>query len=191
MLACLPHANTAHRLPTLAAACCATSSHSSLVAPSHSQALEQKFLRVCFACKRSKPAATTPSPVLPTRLALHPSLAPWHPACLPAGKEYSKADSRYASRDSFIISMEAVTAFLWGPLCPLLVWGIFTAKPWRYALMLVVSVGQIYGDVLYSGTCYLDGGVLGGALGRGRRRNGCYHERWCRGAGVRTHGCQH
>ncbi|KAL4445423.1 hypothetical protein ABPG77_011248 [Micractinium sp. CCAP 211/92] len=72
-------------------------------------------------------------------------------------KEYSKADSRYASRDSFIISMEAVTAFLWGPLCPLLVWGIFTAKPWRYALMLVVSSGQIYGDVLYYGTCYLEG----------------------------------
>ncbi|PSC69778.1 sterol 8,7-isomerase [Micractinium conductrix] len=74
-------------------------------------------------------------------------------------KEYSKADSRYASRDSFIISMEAITAFLWGPLCPLLVWGIFNAKPWRYTLMLIVSVGQIYGDVLYFGTCYLEGFV--------------------------------
>lgn len=62
--------------------------------------------------------------------------------------------------------MEAVTAFLWGPLCPLLVWGIFTAKPWRYALMLVVSSGQIYGDVLYYGTCYLEGWLPGGGRGR-------------------------
>lgn len=52
---------------------------------------------------------------------------------------------------------QAITAFLWGPLCPLLVWGIFNAKPWRYALMLVISMGQIYGDVLYYGTCYLEG----------------------------------
>ncbi|KAL4858676.1 3-beta-hydroxysteroid-Delta(8) [Chlorella vulgaris] len=72
-------------------------------------------------------------------------------------KEYSKADSRYASRDTFIIAMEAITAFLWGPLCPLLVHGIFSVKPWRYTLMTIISVGQIYGDVLYFGTCFLEG----------------------------------
>lgn len=55
--------------------------------------------------------------------------------------------------------MEAITAFLWGPLCPLLVHGIFTAKSWRYTLMVIISVGQIYGDVLYYGTCYLEGFV--------------------------------
>jgi len=71
-------------------------------------------------------------------------------------KEYSKADSRYASRDSFIISMEAVTAFAWGPLCPLAAWAIMTHKPWRWALVLIVSLGQLYGDVLYFGTCYLE-----------------------------------
>lgn len=154
------------------------------------------------------------------------------PSSLPSGKEYSKADSRYASRDAFIIAMEvrgsllcyarcagtlrcavpvalrwtglplhtssllplrlpplthlatllqpthshppthsmqAITAFLWGPLCPLLVWGILGAKPWRYALMLIVSVGQIYGDVLYYGTCYLEG-AAGGSAGRLRLR---------------------
>lgn len=32
------------------------------------------------------------------------------------GKEYSKADSRYIARDSFIVSMESITAFAWGPL---------------------------------------------------------------------------
>jgi cholestenol delta-isomerase len=54
--------------------------------------------------------------------------------------------------------MEAVTAFIWGPLSALLVHGIFAVKPWRYALMVVVSLGQVYGDVLYYGTCYLEGG---------------------------------
>lgn len=73
-----------------------------------------------------------------------------------AGKEYTKADSRYASRDSFVIAMETVTAFLWGPLCPFAVYGIFYAKPWRYILMIVISVGQIYGDVLYYATCFLE-----------------------------------
>lgn len=74
-------------------------------------------------------------------------------------KEYSKADSRYASRDSFIIGMEAVTAFAWGPLCPLAAWAVMTQRPWRWALTLIVSLGQLYGDVLYYATCYLEGFV--------------------------------
>lgn len=77
--------------------------------------------------------------------------------CCPAGKEYSKADSRYATRDDFVISMEAVTAFIEGPGCLLIVWGLLKAKPWRYTAVLLVSLGQFYGDVLYFGTC-LHGG---------------------------------
>ena len=76
-----------------------------------------------------------------------------------AWKEYTKADSRYATRDSFIISMEAVTAFCVGPMCLLAVYGILQSKPWKYPLMVVLSVCQIYGDVLYYGTCYLEGFV--------------------------------
>jgi hypothetical protein len=60
--------------------------------------------------------------------------------------------------------MEAITAFLWGPLCPLLVHGIFSVKPWRYTLMTIISVGQIYGDVLYFGTCFLEGGWVRSSL---------------------------
>ena len=55
--------------------------------------------------------------------------------------------------------MEAITAFVWGPLCPLIVYGIFKSSPWRFTLMLIVSLGQIYGDVLYYGTCMLEGFV--------------------------------
>ncbi len=78
------------------------------------------------------------------------------PRC-PAGKEYAKADSRYATRDSFVISMEAFTAFVEGPLCFVIVYGIVKQKPWRYTLQLLVSFGQIYGDVLYFATTYLEG----------------------------------
>jgi len=94
-------------------------------------------------------------PVLPPPLPIvvHFSLIMYLAA---PGKEYTKADSRYATRDAFIISMEAVTAFLWGPCCPIVVYGIFNAKSWRFTLMAIVSVGQIYGDVLYYGTCYLE-----------------------------------
>jgi hypothetical protein len=79
---------------------------------------------------------------------------------LHAGKEYSKADSRYATRDDFIVAMEAVTAFIEGPGCLLIVWGMLKARPWRHVAIVMVSLGQLYGDVLYFGTC-LHGGGLG------------------------------
>eukprot|EP00879_Flechtneria_rotunda_P028447 GHRR01030558.1.p1 GENE.GHRR01030558.1~~GHRR01030558.1.p1 ORF type:complete len:199 (+),score=32.94 GHRR01030558.1:832-1428(+) len=68
-------------------------------------------------------------------------------------KEYSKADSRYATRDDFIISMEAVTAFIEGPACLAVVYAMLQAWPWRHAAILMVSLGQLYGDVLYFLTC--------------------------------------
>ncbi|KAI8464452.1 MAG: Emopamil-binding protein [Monoraphidium minutum] len=73
-------------------------------------------------------------------------------------KEYAKADSRYATRDDFVISMEAVTAFVEGPGCFLIVWALCARKAWRYVAVVLVSLGQLYGDVLYFGTC-LHGGV--------------------------------
>lgn len=81
-------------------------------------------------------------------------------------KEYAKADSRYATRDDFTVSMEAVTAFLWGPLCLALVPAIFVRSAWRHAGIALVSGGQIYGDVLYYGTC-VHGALGGGAGGQG------------------------
>lgn len=72
-------------------------------------------------------------------------------------KEYAHADSRYATRDAFVISMEAITAFFDGPGCLFVVWGLLHRAPWRYTLLIIVSVAQIYGDVLYYATCYLEG----------------------------------
>lgn len=74
-----------------------------------------------------------------------------------AGKEYCKADSRYATRDPFTICMEAITAFVEGPLCFVILYGMLKQRPWRFTLQFAVSLGQLYGDVLYFATSYYDG----------------------------------
>ena len=74
-----------------------------------------------------------------------------------AGKEYGKADSRYLTRDSFVINMEAFTAFVVGPMCFWAVAGMVHHKPWRHLLVLIVSVCQLYGDVLYFATTGTEG----------------------------------
>ena len=51
--------------------------------------------------------------------------------------------------------MEAVTAYIEGPLCFVIMYGMMKQKPWRFTLQLAVSLGQAYGDVLYfATTCY-------------------------------------
>jgi hypothetical protein len=90
---------------------------------------------------RARPSPPTPLPPPP------------HHAPRQTGKEYSKADSRYATRDDFVISMEAVTAFVEGPACFAIVWGMLQQKPWRFVAIMLTSLGQLYGDVLYFGTC--------------------------------------
>ncbi|PLB34534.1 EXPERA domain-containing protein [Aspergillus candidus] len=67
-------------------------------------------------------------------------------------KEYSLSDSRYLTSDSFLVTMEAVTAFAWGPLSFLIACCIAVEHPARHALQLILSVGQVYGDVLYYAT---------------------------------------
>ncbi|CAL5222568.1 g4952 [Coccomyxa viridis] len=74
-------------------------------------------------------------------------------------KEYGKADSRYLTRDSFVINMEAFTAFVVGPMCFWAVAGMVHQKPWRHLLALIVSVCQLYGDVLYFATTGSEGWI--------------------------------
>lgn len=51
--------------------------------------------------------------------------------------------------------MEGVTAYIEGPLCFIIMYGMLKQKPWRFTLQLAVSLGQLYGDVLYfATTCY-------------------------------------
>ncbi|RMZ77925.1 hypothetical protein DV738_g4109, partial [Chaetothyriales sp. CBS 135597] len=62
-----------------------------------------------------------------------------------AWKEYSLSDSRYLTQDSFVVCMETVTAFLWGPMSFLC----------AYCIM-IISTGQLYGTVLYYATFTYD-----------------------------------
>ncbi|XP_017710891.1 PREDICTED: 3-beta-hydroxysteroid-Delta(8),Delta(7)-isomerase [Rhinopithecus bieti] len=86
---------------------------------------------------------------------------------LGSGKEYAKGDSRYILGDNFTVCMETITACLWGPLSLWVVIAFLRQHPLRFVLQLVVSVGQIYGDVLYFLTEHRDGfqhGELGHPL---------------------------
>ncbi|XP_059646629.1 probable 3-beta-hydroxysteroid-Delta(8),Delta(7)-isomerase [Cornus florida] len=72
-------------------------------------------------------------------------------------KEYSKGDSRYAGRDSGVVSVEGITAVLEGPACLLAVYAIATRKSYSYVLQLAISLGQLYGTAVYFITSYLEG----------------------------------
>uniref|UniRef100_A0A8C3PZE1 EXPERA domain-containing protein n=1 Tax=Chrysolophus pictus TaxID=9089 RepID=A0A8C3PZE1_CHRPC len=67
-------------------------------------------------------------------------------------KEYAKADSRYMTSDDFTVAMESVTAWAWGPLSFLTFLAFLCRHPARFVLQLIVSLGQLYGDILYFAT---------------------------------------
>ncbi|PYI02930.1 EBDP4, emopamil-binding protein [Aspergillus sclerotiicarbonarius CBS 121057] len=69
-------------------------------------------------------------------------------------KEYSMSDSRYLTQDAFVLCMETITAVCWGPLSLVVALFIALDHPLRHPLQLVVSLGQLYGDVLYYATCF-------------------------------------
>ncbi|EEP82219.1 conserved hypothetical protein [Uncinocarpus reesii 1704] len=71
-------------------------------------------------------------------------------------KEYSLSDSRYLTSDPFVLCMETITAVMWGPLSFLLAYLITMESHLRHPLQLLVSVGQIYGDILYYATSMFD-----------------------------------
>ncbi|NXH70989.1 EBP isomerase, partial [Hydrobates tethys] len=54
--------------------------------------------------------------------------------------------------DDFTVAMETVTAWAWGPLSFLTFLAFLRHHPTRYVLQLLVSLGQLYGDVLYFAT---------------------------------------
>ncbi|CAI5796124.1 3-beta-hydroxysteroid-Delta8,Delta7-isomerase isoform X2 [Podarcis lilfordi] len=72
-------------------------------------------------------------------------------------KEYAKGDSRYIISDNFTVCVETITAFAWGPLSIWTVLAFLSDQPHRFVLQLIVSLGQLYGDVLYFSTEYLEG----------------------------------
>ncbi|MCJ1226885.1 hypothetical protein MMC12_003540 [Toensbergia leucococca] len=71
-------------------------------------------------------------------------------------KEYSLSDSRYLTSDPFVLCMETCTAFFWGPLSFAVALLITSQHPLRHPLQALVSLGQIYGDILYYATSMFD-----------------------------------
>jgi cholestenol delta-isomerase len=72
-------------------------------------------------------------------------------------KEYALSDSRYMTSDPFVYLMETITAFGWGPLSFLTAYMIYNDSPARHLFQVIISLGQLYGDVLYYTTTLFDG----------------------------------
>ncbi|RMD41051.1 hypothetical protein DV735_g4083, partial [Chaetothyriales sp. CBS 134920] len=71
-------------------------------------------------------------------------------------KEYALSDSRYLTQDTFVLSIETLTALLLGPLSFSTAAAIVTLHPMRHSLQLIVSVAHIYGCALYFATATVD-----------------------------------
>ncbi|UNI17567.1 Cholestenol Delta-isomerase [Purpureocillium takamizusanense] len=84
-------------------------------------------------------------------------------------KEYSLSDSRYMTQDPFVVCMETVTAVFWGPLSFFCAYAVLTRSPLRHPVQLVVSLGQLYGDVLYYCICWFNELLNGLAYSRPER----------------------
>ncbi|KAL7626206.1 hypothetical protein AAE478_002976 [Parahypoxylon ruwenzoriense] len=67
-------------------------------------------------------------------------------------KEYALSDSRYLTSDSFMLSVESITAFVWGPLCLVNAISIVSRSPARHALRIIACMAHIYGVALYYAT---------------------------------------
>ncbi|KAJ3188692.1 hypothetical protein HDU85_004406 [Gaertneriomyces sp. JEL0708] len=72
-------------------------------------------------------------------------------------KEYAYSDSRYMSGDPFIVVMESVTSALWGPFSFLVAYFMYIDSPAAPILSFLVSLGQLYGDILYYATTLIEG----------------------------------
>jgi hypothetical protein len=57
---------------------------------------------------------------------------------------------------SYILTIYPSIQFAWGPLAFLIAYCIAVQHPIRHALQIIISTGQVYGDVLYYATSLLD-----------------------------------
>ncbi|KAG0123499.1 Emopamil-binding protein [Tuber indicum] len=72
-------------------------------------------------------------------------------------KEYAISDSRYVFEDTFVLAIERITVFLWGPLCLLAAAATAKNRCNRHALQMLGSFAHIYGFLLYFVTSWEEG----------------------------------
>ncbi|KND92270.1 3-beta-hydroxysteroid-Delta(8),Delta(7)-isomerase [Tolypocladium ophioglossoides CBS 100239] len=81
-------------------------------------------------------------------------------------KEYALSDSRYLTSDVFTVCVEALTVFVWGPLCALTVLAIVRGSPTRHVNQVVVCTAHLYGVALYYATNWAEHRFTGVAHSR-------------------------
>ncbi|KAK7535055.1 3-beta-hydroxysteroid-Delta(8),Delta(7)-isomerase [Phyllosticta citribraziliensis] len=81
-------------------------------------------------------------------------------------KEYSLSDSRYLTQNTFVLCIESITVVIWGPLSIATAYFVATEHPLRHPFQVIVSLGHLYGDVLYYGTTVVDHALLGVSYSR-------------------------
>ncbi|KAK9174932.1 hypothetical protein WN944_026936 [Citrus x changshan-huyou] len=72
-------------------------------------------------------------------------------------KEYSKGDSRYASRHVAVLAIEGIAVIFVGPASLLAMYAIAKGKSYSYILQFALSLVQFYGSSLYFITAFLEG----------------------------------
>ncbi|RKP34723.1 Emopamil-binding protein [Dimargaris cristalligena] len=71
-------------------------------------------------------------------------------------KEYALADSRYLSADSAVLAVELITVVMEGPGLLFAAYALATRSPLRHPLQLIISVGQLYGSLVYMFSMWYD-----------------------------------
>ncbi|KAK6843067.1 hypothetical protein PG987_003927 [Apiospora arundinis] len=71
-------------------------------------------------------------------------------------KEYALSDSRYLTSDPFMLSVESITVFLWGPLSFACAASIVTNSYLRHPLQIIVCMAHLYGVALYYSTSLVE-----------------------------------
>ncbi|CAM1502909.1 Fc.00g076850.m01.CDS01 [Cosmosporella sp. VM-42] len=81
-------------------------------------------------------------------------------------KEYALSDSRYLTNDVFTISVETVTALVWGPLSWLTFLSILTNARTRHVLQVIVCTAHLESVALYYMTNWTEQRLHGVAYSR-------------------------
>ncbi|KAI0167463.1 Emopamil binding protein-domain-containing protein [Pestalotiopsis sp. NC0098] len=76
-------------------------------------------------------------------------------------KEYALSDSRYLTSDPFMLSVESITVFLWGPISFLCAASIASASHLRHPLQIVMCMAHLYGVALYYSTSLVEAHFTG------------------------------
>lgn len=71
-------------------------------------------------------------------------------------KEYALSDSRYMVSNTFVVSAEALSATMIGPLALLTAYLVASKSTYRYQFQALVSTLHIYSDTLYYATSAFD-----------------------------------